>query len=112
VGVSGVLLVWFLSGKHILTIQNESGIRVEGLVVAIREAEQLVGPINPGESTTVTLRVNAESQWRVFLVRDGIRRPLGVCGYTGTYPGRPSRNDLRLIRVGEGTTRDCVITIG
>ena len=111
-GLAGVLLVWLFSGQHFLTIQNDSGIRVDGLVVAIRDAELVVEPIDPGESTTVALRVSAESHWSVFLVRDGVRRSLGVCGYTGTYPGRASRNELRLIRLGEGTTRDCVIAIG
>ena len=98
--------------EHRLTVRNETGLPVDGLVVAIKSHEMPVGRLTPGASTVLTMRLNAESHWDIFLVRGNTRKHLGTCGYTGTTPGRPTEHTLRVVQSRDGDDHDCIVALG
>ncbi len=90
--------------EHTLRIENRTGHKVEGIVVAIRTVKANVPALGPGESVIVRLRINAESHWDVYLKDQGVA--VGQCGYVA----RPSHHDLILLPVGSAV-RDCEVTV-
>jgi hypothetical protein len=102
----------FLTEEHILTIRNETRGRVQGLVVRIKTQEAPVPPLEPGASTTIRMWINAESHWEILAADGDKRTVLGVCGYTGTTPGRPSENTLRIVPASDAAAHDCVVSLG
>jgi hypothetical protein len=101
-----------LIDEHILTVRNETEGRVQGLVVRIKTREMPVPPLEPGASATIRMRINAESHWEMLIVSGDRRTLLGACGYTGTTPGRPSENTLRIVPASGGPAHDCVVSLG
>jgi hypothetical protein len=80
-------------------------------LVGIKDRQVAVGRLGPGASTVVRMRFNAESHWDVYLLDQAAKKHLGTCGYTGTIPGRPSENTVRLVSGAGAPSRDCVIAL-
>jgi hypothetical protein len=102
----------FLIDQHILTVRNETQEQVVGLVARIKTQEVPIPSLEAGASTTVRMRINAEIHWEIYAARGDRRTLLGVCGYTGTTPGRPSENTLRIVPPSNDSGRDCVVSLG
>lgn len=100
-----------LVDEHILTVRNESTSPVSGLVVGIKTRQVAVDRLEPDASTIVRIRLNAESHWDVYRVVGSEKKHLGTCGYTGTTPGRPTENTLRLVSHAEGQSRDYKVSV-
>jgi hypothetical protein len=100
-----------LVDEHVLTVSNESGAPVEGLVVGIKTREIPVERLAPGATTVVRMRFNAESHWDVYLLKPTGKKHLGSCGYTGTTPGRATEHTVHLVAATEAAARDCSIAV-
>ena len=88
--------------EHSLRIENQSERVVRGVTVGIKSRTAQVPLLNPGQSTVVRIRINAEAGWDVSF--GDVKA--GECGYIDG----PSQHQLILVSPGR-PKRDCEVPV-
>ncbi len=100
-----------LVDEHILHVRNETDSAITDLRFAIEDTHTVIARLETGVSTTIRLRVNAESEWTVSQRVGAEYRVIGKCGYTGTTPGRPTEHTVRLVSNAVEGDKECVVVV-